>query len=200
MPGPLADQPAAPATFAMPPRREPTYTISEAGLMEIGVVTRPHGILGEVRVQVPLEYAEALLAVADVYVEAPVAREPAQKRRRRVQASRMHQDVWLLKLEDVDTRDAAETLRGAFISVQVEDLPDLDDEGYYIHELLGLRVVATDGLELGELVEVLMTGANDVYVVKGGGREVLLPAIPSVILQVDLDAGVMTVSVPDGLL
>lgn len=112
----------------------------------------------------------------------------------------MHQDMLLLKLEGVDTRDAAEALRGAFISVKVEDLPDLGDEGYYIHELLGLRVVGTDGLELGELAEVLTTGANDVYVVTGGGREVLLPAIPSVILQVDLDAGVMTVSVPDGLL
>jgi 16S rRNA processing protein RimM len=200
MPGPPADQPAAPVTFAMPPRREPTYTISEAGLMEIGVVTRPHGIQGEVRVQIPLEYADALLAVTYVYVEAPAAREPAEKRRRRVQASRMHQDVWLLKLEDADTRDDAEALRGAFISVQVEDMPDLGDEAFYIHELLGLRVVGTDGLELGELVEVLTTGANDVYVVKGDGREVLLPAIPSVIQHIDLEAGVMTVAVPDGLL
>jgi 16S rRNA processing protein RimM len=179
----------------MSPRREQDFSVSPDGLLEIGVVTRPHGVLGEVRVLAPPEYAEPLTRCTRVFL----GRGGGAPHPRAVRAARAHQDVVLLRLEGVETRNDAEELRGARVSVDVRDLPEQEPGGYYLHELLGLRVIAMDGEALGELDEVLATGANDVYVVRAGARELLLPAIDSVVREIDLDAGVMRVVVPDGL-
>lgn len=183
-------------------RRGPELTVSDDGLLEIGLVARPHGIQGEVKVQIAPEYAGALTRIQRVFLEIPdKSKGGFRTLPYRVQAARIHQNALLLKLQDVDTRNDAEALRGAMASVNVAELPELEPGDHYIHELLGLQVDTVDGRRLGELVEVLTTGANDVYVVQDSqDRETLLPAIDSVVLQVDLDAGVMTVAIPEGLL
>lgn len=176
----------------------PDYKVTADGLLEIGLVTRPHGIAGEVRVQVPPEYVTALLSVRRVYLALS-----GQKGLRscKVEARRPHQDVVLYKLEGIATRNDAEALRGTILLVRVKDLPTLAPGCYYPHELIGLRVVTTDGAPLGEIYEVLATGANDVYVVKQApdAKEMLLPAIEGVVQSVDLDNRVVTVTVPQGL-
>jgi 16S rRNA processing protein RimM len=161
--------------------------------LEIGVVTRPHGIAGEIKVQLSPEYLGALEHVRRVYLDnSPDAR--------RIQTYRVHQGSALLKLEGVDTRDGAEALRGARISIKVRELPPLGESEYYSHDLIGLRVVDEAGQELGTLTEVLATGSNDVYVVKpADGKELLLPAIESVVRKIDLEAQTMSVVVPEGL-
>jgi 16S rRNA processing protein RimM len=179
----------------MSPRREQAFSIDPNGLLEIGMVTRPHGILGEVRVLVPPEYAAPLTRVKRVYL----SRGDGAPEPRALRGGRVHQNVLLLKLEGVETRNDAEALRGARVSVDVGELPEPQSGAYYQHQLLGLKVITADGVELGALDEVLTTGANDVYVVKTGGRELLLPAIESVIREIDLDAGLMRVIVPAGL-
>ncbi|GAB4566455.1 MAG: ribosome maturation factor RimM [Anaerolineae bacterium] len=117
-----------------------------------------------------------------------------------VQGFRLHKGYGLLKLSTVPDRNTAETLRGQWLFVAREDAMPLGPDEYYVHQIIGLEV--WEGEEyLGQVVEVLETTpeANDVYVVRGPRGELLLPAIRSVILKVDLDAGRMEVAVPPGL-
>jgi 16S rRNA processing protein RimM len=166
-------------------------TKPEPQLLIVGKVTRPHGIVGEVKVQLAAEYAGALQGVRRVYLgDGPPYR---------VLAYREHQGAALLKLDRVHTRNDAEALRGARVAIRLSDLPPLPAGSYYAHQLIGLRVERDGGEVLGELTEVLATGSNDVYVVKTAGGELLLPALDSVIRSVDLEARVIRVVVPDGL-
>lgn len=158
----------------------------------IGKVTRAHGILGEVKVQLAPEYAGALDGVWRVYLN-------DETQPRRVRGKREHQGALLLKLEGVATRNDAEALRGATLAIRLEDLPRLPAGAYYSHQLIGLRVQREGGEPIGTLSEVLATGSNDVYVVKTASGELLLPALESVVRTIDLEAGVMIVVVPDGL-
>lgn len=97
--------------------------------------------------------------------------------------------------------NAAETLRGADIEIDEHDLPPLPDGEYYVHDLLGMQVVTTAGEIVGELEEVLRTGANDVYLVRrADGRQALIPAIPDVVQRVDLAARRMEIEAIPGLL
>lgn len=124
--------------------------------------------------------------------EPPVARV--------VESHRLHQNRLLLKLAGVDDRAAAEELRGALLQVPVEAAVELPAGSYYWYQLIGLRVVDESGRELGELVEVLPTGSNDVYVVRGQFGEILLPAIKDVVREVDLAGGRLRVHLLPGLL
>ena len=103
--------------------------------------------------------------------------------------------------EGYEDRTAADALRGALIEIAEEELPALPEGEFYVHDLVGLSVVEADGDALGELVEVLRTGANDVYLVRReGARDLLIPAIPAVILDVDPAAGRMRIELLPGLL
>ncbi|MCL5997727.1 MAG: ribosome maturation factor RimM [Chloroflexi bacterium] len=161
--------------------------------LDIGIVARPHGIDGELKVQLAPEYIEALGRVKRVYLDG----SPDAKR---IQSFRVHQNAALLKLEGVDTRNDAEALRGMRVSIKVKELPRLGEGEYYTHDLIGLRVIDELGQDLGKLTEVLSTGSNDVYVIKPAvGKELLLPAIESVVRKIDLEAQVVSVIVPQGL-
>ncbi len=103
--------------------------------------------------------------------------------------------------EGYEDATAANALRGTLIEIEDADLPALDAGEYYVHDLVGLEVVTTEGERLGRLAEVLRTGANDVYIVRRKGeRDLLLPAIGDVIAEVDLDGGRMVVELLPGLL
>ena len=103
--------------------------------------------------------------------------------------------------EGYEDRTAADALRGALIEIAEEELPALPEGEFYVHDLVGLTVIDPDGDALGELVEVLRTGANDVYLVRReGARDLLIPAIPEVILDVDPAAGRMRIELLPGLL
>ena len=166
----------------------------QPAVIKIGVISRPHGITGEVKVHISPGYLGALDGVTLVYLN----NSPTGTR---VNGRRSHQNDILLRLEGVVTRNAAEELRGTSVWIKTPELPRLAEGGYYSHELVGLRVVDTAGQELGQLSEVLATGSNDVYIIKQPNlKELLLPAIESVIRKIDLESGVMTVVIPEGLL
>ncbi|MEO6062891.1 MAG: ribosome maturation factor RimM [Thermoflexales bacterium] len=175
-------------------------------LVEVGRVTRAHGIRGEVKVDGPPDLLEALEEVTRVFVQ-PGGADPRVTTRigdvagfpAALRQCRMHQGAALLVLDGVPTRNDAEALRGARIHVFGEDLPELDHGEYYAHDLIGLKVVDMDGNAVGELVEVLATGANDVYVVQGPAGERLLPAIESVVKAIDMEEGLLRVVIPEGL-
>lgn len=113
---------------------------------------------------------------------------------------RNHQSGVLLQFEDIKDRNAAEELRGAYVHVSMEDAIPLEDGEYYLYQIEGIRVVTDAGDELGRLTGYIETGANDVYIITTPEEgEILLPAIPEVILKVDLEAKVMTVHLLEGL-
>ncbi len=162
-------------------------------LIPVGRVIRPHGVRGELVIE-PVRVVMAPLELGETVYLGERA-EPHQ-----VEALRHHRDRWLLRLAGCDDRDAAEPFRGQVI--QIERPPEARPPGHlYGHadEIVGLAVFTEAGEPLGEVTEIIVTGANDVYVVAGPGGELLLPAIPDVIRQVDLPARRLTVHLLEGL-
>jgi 16S rRNA processing protein RimM len=164
--------------------------------MAIGNIVGAHGIRGEVTVELLTDYPERFRRGLEVYlgneneaiaVEIASARPLAGKNR------------VLVKLASVPDRSAAELLRGQWLLIREDQAMPLAEHENYIHDLIGLRVETASGKVLGELTEVLVTGANDVYVVSGEQGDLLLPALRSVVLSVDLARGLILVEVPDGL-
>ncbi len=104
------------------------------------------------------------------------------------------------RLQGVDDMESAQALVGLEIGVKRRDLPPTEDDEYYWHDLIGLRVETVSGEGLGTLSAIMETGAHDVYVVKGPRGEILLPAIDEVISGIDLEARTMTVDPLPGLI
>jgi 16S rRNA processing protein RimM len=104
-----------------------------------------------------------------------------------------------LAVKSVVSREHVERLRDSWVLVRETDAHPLPEGQYYWHQLIGLRVRTDSGDELGVLSDILDTGSNDVYIVKNDNREILVPAIPEVLLDVDLAGGVMTVHLLPGL-
>ncbi len=114
---------------------------------------------------------------------------------------RHHQDAIVAKLKGVEDRTAAETLRNLYVMVAIDNAIALEENEYYHYQLIGLRVVTAQDEYLGTIAEILETGANDVYVVRGGSHgEVLIPAIQSVVQRVDLAAEQVIINPLPGLL
>lgn len=105
----------------------------------------------------------------------------------------------ILRLQGIDSVDAAKGLVGQPVTVPQSAVPPPRDGEYYHFQLLGLKVLTDDGECLGRVREILETGSNDVYVVSGESGEVLIPALTDVILQVRLDEGCMVVNLMEGL-
>lgn len=146
---------------------------------------------GHVRVEQATAFPERFAAGSLLYVRgAPL----------RVEASRKHGRVWLVKLQGVDSAEAAAALAGESLTVPEADLRPLPSGTFYHYHLLGMRVVSTQGEALGRVTEILETPANDVYVVSGPRGEVLLPAIADVVKEVDVKRGVMSVEPLPGML
>jgi 16S rRNA processing protein RimM len=118
-----------------------------------------------------------------------------------IEAIRSHKGQIILKLVGVDDAVAAATLRGYWLVVPVEQASKLPRDAYYIYQLVGLEVYTTEGERLGKVEDVLTTSANDVYVVRGSGvedptGELLIPAIKSVVKEIEIDAGRVVVAPP----
>ncbi len=165
----------------------------------LGRVLRPHGVRGELRIEVLTDYPERIGPESVVYLGHDPA-SPAKARAFQVMHSRMHQQFLILQLEGIDDRNAAELLRQQFVMVAVEDAVPLEEGEFYLFQLIGVQVFSTTQEFLGEVTEVIETGANDVYVVSGPRGEILLPAIDDCVKEIDLEANRMTVELLDGLL
>ena len=106
-----------------------------------------------------------------------------------VTASRPQKHRWVLKLKGVDSPEDAETLRGALLQIPESDLHPLPEGQHYRFQVIGLLAVTLGGEELGKVTDVLETGSNDVYLVKGPAGERLVPALPQFIAEIDLESG-----------
>lgn len=161
--------------------------------LAVGRIVRPHGIRGALLVAPISEQLLGLKDGAEVRVGAD--RSPMIFRE-----LRRHGGRWLLWLDGIHGREEAEVLRGQELALPLKDLPPLPDGTFYHWQILGLRVQSDEGVQLGTVAEILTTGANDVYVVTDEtGEDLLLPAIESVILRVDLEDGEIIVHLIPGL-
>lgn len=176
----------------MGPASTSTSSEQQSRRVPIARVVRTHGLRGEVVCELLTDFPERFARTAAVYVRRGEHAVP-------IESSRLDRDRVVLKLAGVSSLEAAEALRGAELSVPVEQLEPLPAGSYYWHQLLGLSVETDEGRELGRLADILRTGANDVYVVRGEKGELLLPAIADVVLGVDLEARVMRVHLLPGL-
>jgi 16S rRNA processing protein RimM len=178
----------------MPVKRGPgECQAPEPRLLSVACVSKAWGLQGELKLQVSAERVDDLLGLKTVYLG-----ETATPYR--VTRFRWHRQDLLLKLEGCDDRSQAEALQGLAVQMRAEDAAPLEPNEYYCRQIIGLQVVSLEGEALGVLDDIIETGANDVYVVHGPRGEVLLPARVQVIRQVDLEHGVMVVSLLPGLL
>lgn len=169
-----------------PQSGEPVY-------LAVGRMRRPHGVKGEIVMEVLTDFPERLKPGKTLFVGE--AHEPLQ-----LAGIRGHAKEMILKLVGFDTPEEVGRLRKAVIYIKADELPKLPEGEYYHHELLGLAVVDEAGQKLGELFNIIETGANDVYVVKTPeGKELLLPAVEDFVLEVNLEKGEILVRPPDYL-
>jgi 16S rRNA processing protein RimM len=113
---------------------------------------------------------------------------------------RLHKGAAILKLEGCHDRAAAEKLRGQLVQIPIEEAMPLDQDEYYVHQILGLAVWTMEGEYLGTVDEIIFTESNDVYVVRGEEREILIPAIEDVVLEINLAEGRLVVELMEGLI
>jgi 16S rRNA processing protein RimM len=164
--------------------------------VEIGVVTRPHGVRGDVRIRLHWAESDALERVKSV----DLVRDGKPLGARRLVSARRTPDAILVKFEGVDDRDAAERLRGADVRVDRDALPALEPGEYYLCDLIGARVVAPDG-PVGEVVEVRTHPSVDTLVVKTADGSLVEQAIADPwIASVDTERRVVELSTRDGLI
>ncbi len=167
---------------------------TEPQYLAIGRVLRPHGIRGELRVELVTDYPERAAGLRVVYLG-------PDYRRYAVVGVRSHQGMLLLQLKGCEDRNAAEALRGLTVSVLLKDAVPLEEGEYYYFQLIGVQVETEDGEVLGKIVEVLSNPAvNDVYVVHGMRGEVLIPGIHEVVQSLDVAEKRMVIRLLPGLL
>lgn len=165
-------------------------------LFRIGVITEPHGVRGEVKVFPTTDEPERIKKIKEIILD-----DGREKRTLHPEAVRRQKNLLLIKFKEFNDRDSVERLRKKELYVSREYATPLNEDEYYISDLIGLNVVDEEDREIGVLKDVLQTGANDVYqIVMNDGRELLLPAIRQCVLQVDIKAGYVRVHVMDGLL
>jgi len=161
--------------------------------LAVGFLRRPHGVDGEILMDLHTDFPERLRPGRKLFLgdeHKPVT----------LIAVRPNGKSVLVRLKGIDTPETAGQLRNTWLFARTKDVPALPEGQYYQYQLLGLDVLDEAGKLLGKLTEILETGANDVYVVTGeDGTELLLPAIPSVILELKPEDGFIRVHVLEGL-
>jgi 16S rRNA processing protein RimM len=142
--------------------------------------------------------SDTLEHVSRVFVEP--ADGSAVREYRLMGAQRLNRTTIRVALEGLDDPGDADALRGAALAVALEDLPPKAPGEFYYYEAIGCAVATTDGRRLGVIEEVFATGANDVWVVRDGAAEVLVPVIDNVVKSIDLSGRLMVIEVVPGLL
>ncbi len=166
-------------------------------------IGRPHGVRGEVSVELRTDEPERRFADGAVLDVRPTGgrQAPGDLAHLTVAGSRRHQDRLLVTFAEVGDRSAAERLRGALLVTEVGDQVPEDPEEFYDHQLVGLAVVTVEGTPSGTVAEVVHTGAQDLLVVRRPGREdALVPFVTALVPEVDLAARRVVVADRPGLL
>ena len=164
-------------------------------LLLVGQITMPFGVRGQLKLHAITNRPKHLIRVSTVFVGEALT--PYRLRR----AAEHKAAIMIITLSGVETREAAEELRGQEVYIRQRDALPLEADEYYLHDLPGLRVQSADGTLIGTVKEVIETGANEVLIVtRPEGGEVLIPMIKDVVTQLDIAAGVVVIEPLPGLL
>jgi 16S rRNA processing protein RimM len=163
----------------------------------VGRIGRPHGVRGEVSIEVRTDSPELRFAPGAVLRTDPASAGPLT-----VEYTHWHSGRLLLALQGVEDRNRAEELRNVLLLVEVdEDERPEDDDEYYDHQLVGLAAQTIGGEPIGTVTEVLHLPGQDLLALRhADGREVLVPFVAAIVPQVDLTAGLLRIDAPPGLL
>ncbi|MBU0510957.1 MAG: ribosome maturation factor RimM [Chloroflexi bacterium] len=167
----------------------------EPDFLVVGKLRRPHGVRGEILMSVWTDFPERLKPGVDVYVG-------DDHRPLSIRSVRWHRQDMLIAFDGCTDRDQAGEFRNQLVMVRDDDRPSLLEGEFYLHQLIGMRVIADENNAfLGNLVEIIETGANDVYIVHPeDGPDILLPDIDPVILDIDIEGGEIRVHLIPGLI
>jgi len=173
---------------------DPTAPLPSDDFIVLGTIVRPHGLKGEVKVSLACSGIDRLKTCPGLRL----IKEGRELKKVSVIRSFMHPDGdAILRLKEVVGVDEAESLRGAFLAVPASEREVLAPDAYFLDDLVGLSVVNALGEEIGRIEEVLENPGNDVIVVRKGDREILVPALKSLIREVDLKTRRMVVELPE---
>jgi 16S rRNA processing protein RimM len=180
----------------MPDKENKTGTQKkgEPDYLAVGLLRKPHGLRGDLLLEIYTDFPERLKPGTTIL--AGDKHQPLKITRRRPT-----NDGLIIGFEGINTPEEAGKWRATVVYVPTADRPALPEGQYYHHEIIGLTVIDEAGTVLGTLSEIIITGANDVYVVTPAeGKDILLPALKEVILGIDLSANTMHVHVLPGLI
>lgn len=171
--------------------------LDPAKLVELGRVEKPHGLKGELCIELYVGSPSFFEGLRRMYLRLP-GKKPKPCH---IQAWRPHQRRILLLVDRCQGRDQAETWRGAEVLARKKDLPALDEDMFLTEELLGLPVLHVNGHRIGVLDDIQDMAGQEIWFIRDqDGLEILLPAVEEFIVEIDLEAGIIRVDPPEGLL
>lgn len=163
--------------------------------LQVGVISSTHGVRGEVKVFPMTDDVTRFRQLKKVYLDTGREMLPLE-----IQNVKFFKQFAILKFKGIDNINDIEKYRGKSLMIDREDAVDLDEDEYFIADMIGMKVYTEDGSEFGTLKDVMETGANDVYIIDSPEYgEVLIPAIRECILDVDMDEDRMTIHLMEGL-
>ncbi len=162
----------------------------------IGKITRPHGVRGTLRVEPITDDPQRFYLLSQIYIQ----NEKGTRNLYNIKNVQTADRYILLNLQEINTRNDAESLRGCYLEIPRQECVPLPEGEHYYFELIGFSVVTNQGKVIGELLDVYSYPANDVYVVKNNEKEILIPAVDEFIDHVDYEAGIITINPIEGLL
>lgn len=166
--------------------------------LNVGKIVNTHGIKGEVRVISQTDFAEERYQKGAQLILFREHKEPLELT---VAGHRKHKNFDLLTFEGYPNINDVEAFRDGVLKVSKDNLGTLEENEFYYHEIIGLEVVEADGKVIGKVKEILSPGANDVWVIQRlGQKDALIPYIESVVKEINVEAGRVTVEIPEGLL
>ena len=167
-------------------------------MITIGKFVAPFGVKGEVKVYPYSDFLERCALLKEVTVEGK-----GQTETRLVKEARVYKNLWVLRLDGSDTREDAALLTGSLLKIPPEQRIHLPEGRYYFDEIVGLAAISVTGEKLGVVREIIKTGGNDVYVVDRksivASPDILVPALRSVVKEINLQEGYMLLDLPVGL-
>jgi 16S rRNA processing protein RimM len=172
--------------------------VSQTRFYTVGKLVNTHGLRGEVRVLSTTDFPdERFQKGSELYLFHPSLSQPVKLT---VASRRSHKDFEIISFQGYPTINDVEKFKGGELKISEEQLMELEDDEYYIHQLVGCEVFTDEGELLGKIVDVLQPGANDVWVVKGKRGEILLPFIDDCIKEVDIEGKRVVCHLMEGLL
>ena len=165
-------------------------------MIAVGRITRSVGLKGEMSVAVLTDTLQRFERLKTVWI----GTDESQAAKHALVAVRMASSAVVLKLKDIETRTASDSLRGQLVFVASKDAVVPKKGSYFIHDIVGMDVETESGEAIGTVLEVMELPANDVWVVAGAGGEFLIPAIKDVIRSVDVQRRKVVIRPLEGLL